>query len=84
MADAKARKRPRVEWTAVEAVDGARVVYNRPCQNRPRTDEKGLDATKRAVQAKTDSFCACFSPSVRVRDLGSGKEILKDGRAFRT
>ena len=84
MADAKARKRPRVEWTAVEAVDGARVIYNRPCQNRPRTDEKGLDATKRSVQAKTDSFCACFSPSVRVRDLGSGKEILKDGRAFRT
>ena len=42
MADAKARKRPRVEWTAVEAVDGARVVYNRPCQNRPRTDARSF------------------------------------------
>jgi len=68
----------------IQPVDAARAAFNRACINRPQLDERGGDHTKTVVQAKTDAFCACFSPSVRVRDLGSGKEILADAKALRS
>lgn len=67
----------------IQPIDRARVAYNRPCLNQPQLDEKGRDHTKAVVQAKTDAFCACFSATVRVRDLRSGKDILPDAKSFR-
>lgn len=72
------------EWSPVEVVDRARTVYNRPCHKGPQLDEKGMDHTTAVVQAKTEAFCACFASSIRVRALGSGKDILPDARALRT
>ena len=84
-------KRPREEAApedepflpSLQALDEARQVYNQ----RVSKQASGIDWKANAKQAedvsrKTQDFCRCFSKSVRVTDVASGKPILANIEQF--